>query len=475
MKAALLLVACQLSPAAAVAQQADPVLMTVAGQSVTRSEFEYSYNKNNADGVIDRKTVDEYVELFVNYKLKVQAALDARLDTLSSFQAEFAQYRDQQVRPTFVTDADVEAEARRFYDQRAANIGDRGLIHPAHILLRVYQKATDAEREATRVRIDSIYQALLGGADFGQMATRFSQDPGSAPYGGLLPWIEPNQTLQEFEDAAYALQAGEMSKPVLSAAGYHIILMKERRQLAPFDSLKAPLIKMLERRNVRDHLVNAKLDTLVSQSGGQLTRGSILAARADSMAAADPELRYLIREYHDGLLVYEMTNRTVWEPAARDEQALATYYKKHKKKYAWTEPRFKGIAYHVKDAADVAAVKRCVKGLKYADWNEALRNTFNRDSIRIRVEKGLFKQGDNALIDKQVFKVDTTVTPVEGFPIDATFGKVLKKGPEDYTDVKGLVTADWQEELERQWVADLRRRYTVTVDPAVLKTVNKHQ
>ena len=67
--------------AAVLAQNNDPVIMTVAGVDVPRSEFEYSYNKNNTDGVIDKKTVEEYVDLFINYKLKVQAALDARIDT----------------------------------------------------------------------------------------------------------------------------------------------------------------------------------------------------------------------------------------------------------------------------------------------------------------------------------------------------------------------------------------------------------
>ena len=76
------------------AQQNDPVIMTVNGQPINRSEFEYSYNKNNTEGVIDKKSVEEYVDLFINYKLKVQAALDAKLDTLTSFKQEFMTYRD---------------------------------------------------------------------------------------------------------------------------------------------------------------------------------------------------------------------------------------------------------------------------------------------------------------------------------------------------------------------------------------------
>jgi peptidyl-prolyl cis-trans isomerase SurA len=92
--------------------------------------------------------------------------------------------------------------------------------------------------------------------------------------------------------------------------------------------------------------------------------------------------------------------------------------------------------------------------------------------LRIRVEKGIFQKGDNALVDSIVFKKDTTVTKVKDYPFDDVYGKVLKKGPENYTDVRGLVVADYQEELEKQWVAELRKKYSFTVDTEVLKTVN---
>ena len=69
--------------------QDDPVVMRVNGQPVLRSEFEYNYNKNNSEGVVDKKSVEEYAQLYADYKLKVMAAKDARLDTLSSFQKEF--------------------------------------------------------------------------------------------------------------------------------------------------------------------------------------------------------------------------------------------------------------------------------------------------------------------------------------------------------------------------------------------------
>ncbi|MCR5578787.1 MAG: peptidylprolyl isomerase [Prevotella sp.] len=480
MKKHLMFLTLLFSSVAAVAQKNDPVIMTVNGVDVPRSEFEYSYNKNNADGVIDKKTVEEYVDLFINYKLKVAAALDARLDTLTSFKQEFAMYRDQQVRPAMVTDADVLNEAREIYDRTKEAIGTKGLILPAHILIRVSSNASQQEEDKARIRIDSVYQALLGGADFAELAKKVSDDRGSASNGGELSWIGPNQTLKEFEDAAYALQKGEMSKPVLSPVGFHIIQMKDRKQLEPFDSLRNTIIRGIEQRGIRNQIAEQKVKQIVEQSGGAMTPEMVMNTAADSLSEVDPEMKYLIQEYHDGLLLYEVSNREVWEKAAKDEAGLAAYFKDHKKDYAWSEPRYKGMAYHVKTKADVKAVKNCVKKLPFDQWAEALRQTFNPDSvIRIRVEKGLFKAGDNRVVDSLVFKVTpgpkAKPAKLADYPIDAVYGKKLKKGPEDYTDVRGQVTEDYQNMLEKAWVYDLRRRYKYSVNQEILKTVNKHQ
>ena len=457
------------------AQSSDPVVMTVAGVDVPRSEFEYSFNKNNGDDVVEKKTVEEYAELYANYKLKVQAALDAKLDTMTSFQQEYAMYRDQQVRPTIVTDDEILATARKMYERTKEAIGPRGLVRPAHILLELSTQATAQEQEKTRQRIDSAYRALQAGADFAELAKKISQDPVSSKDGGLLPWFGPGQTLKEFEDVAYSLQPGQMSSPFLSPIGYHIILMKERKQLEPFDSLKNDLLTVLERREMRDDIVNNKLRQMVKASNGTLTQDQILEKRSDSLAATDPEMKYLFQEYHDGLLLYEISSREVWEKATENEAALKAWFAAHRKDYKWSQPRYKGIAYHVKDKKDVKAVKNCVKRLPFDQWAEALRTTFNPDSvIRIRVEKGLFKPGDNATVDRMVFKVPAEVKPLQDYPIDAVYGKKLKK-PSDYTDVRAQVVEDYQNDLERRWVASLRKRYPVVIHEEVLKTVNKHQ
>ena len=460
--------------------QTDPVVMTINGVPVPRSEFEYSYNKNNGEGVIDKKTVEEYAELFVNYKLKVAAALDEKMDTLSSFKEEFAQYRDQQVRPTLVTDDDVLGDAKRLYERLKEAIGPRGLVQPAHILLKLSTQATPEEQQVVKNRIDSVYQALLAGADFGEMAKKVSDERASAEDGGVLPWIGPNQTFKEFEDVAYSLQPGQMSQPFLSPVGYHIILMKGRKQIEPFDSLKADIINSLEQRGIREAIASSRVNYVANHSDGQLTVGQVMQNRADSLAAVDSDMKYLFKEYHDGLLLYEISNREVWEKATADEAALQRWFETHRKDYAWEQPRYKGIAYHVKDKKDVKAVKNCVKNLPFDQWAEALRTTFNPDTIiRIRVEKGLFKAGDNATVDRLVFKTKGTGSASEpswagDYPIDAVYGKKLKKYPEDYTDVKNKVVEDYQEMLEKEWVASLRQRYPVEINEAVLKTINQH-
>ena len=452
----------------------DPVIMTVNGQPVLRSEFEYSFNKNNSDGVIDKKNVAEYVDLFINYKLKVEAAKEARMDTMTSFREEFVSYRDQQIRPTFITDADVEAEAHRIYDETAHRIDSMGgMMKPAHILLMLGQKATDEQQKTAKTRIDSIAKALKNGADFADLARRLSDDKNTAVNGGELPWVTKGQLVPDFEKAAFALNKGEVSDPVLSPYGYHIIKMIDKGGFFPYDSVHTDILNFIEQRNIRESIVDKKLNAMAEVEG--TTAEALVEKKMNEMTAEDEDLKYLIQEYHDGLLLYEISNKKVWEKANKDEAGLAAFFNKNKKKYAWDEPRFKGMVYHVKEQGDVKAVKNAVKGLAFDKWAEKLRTTFNNDSVlRIRVEKGIFKQGDNGFVDREIFKVKTAeVKKLEKFPIDAVYGKKLKK-PESYQDVRGLVVADYQEALEKEWVAELRRKYAVKVDEKVLKTVNNH-
>ena len=474
MKFKSLLAAMLIVASSAGAQNADPVVMTINGNPVLRSEFEYSYNKNNSETVVDKKSVADYVPLFVNYKLKVLAAEAAGIDTTSAFRKEFLSYRDQQVRPSFINDDDVEAEARKIYKETQTRIDSNGgLVRPSHILLMLKQNATQAEQDAAKLRADSIYTALVKGANFADLARRLSDDKGSASRGGDISWVQKGQTVKEFEDVVFAMKKGELSKPFLSPFGYHIVKLMDKQNFFPYDTLRADIRRFIDQRGLRDHIVSQKLDSLAKAAQPATTVQSLLDKRADEMAAKDPALRNLIREYHDGLLLYDISNRLVWDKAAKDEAGLAAFFKKNRKRYVWTEPRFKGIAYNCKNAADVEAVKRSIKKVDFDDWAETLRKQFNDSTLRIKVVKGIFKKGDNALVDRDIFQVDTTYTAPKGYEHTAVFGKKLK-APKTYDDVRELVVADYQEYLEKQWIANLRKQYPVVLNEEALATVNKH-
>ena len=456
------------------AQTDDPVVMKIAGTPVTRSEFEYNYNKNNTENVIDRKDLEEYAELFINYKLKVKAAEDAHLDTAQSFLDEFRTYRDQQIRPLLVPEGADEAEVRAYYDRMLQQLDGHDLRLPAHIFLRVPQKSTAEEQALKKVRIDSIYQVLKMGADFAELAKSHSEDLGSAPRGGDLQWFGPGQLVPEFEKVMYSLHKGELSEPFLSTVGYHIVLLKDTKQLEPYDTLRPQILRFLESRGMADRLAQKATDSIATARG--LTVEQVLDAETERLCANDSDLKYLVQEYHDGLLLYEISKNQIWDPAAADTSALESYFKKNKKHYVWSEPHYYGMTYYAREKGDVKKVQKLLKGVPEADWTRKVRDAFNKDSVTVRMEQPrLYTKGDNAFVDSLVFKVKEGKTRErKGFPHAAVIGRQLKKGPQKWTDVNSLVVTDYQAECDRKFVEDLRQRYEVVVYPEILATVNKH-
>ena len=438
--------------------QTDPVVMTVNGVHVPRSEFAYSYYKNNGHGQADRKTVEEYASLYANYKLKLAAALEARLDTTLAYRQTLASYLNRQGGGAVVAGTDVLAEARHLYDRTKKAIGTQGLIRPSEIFLRLSTQASRSEQNRIAQRADSIWRALQSGVDFATLARKVSQDPQTAAQGGDMGWLQPQQTFVEFEQAAYALQPGQLSRPILAPDGYHIILMKERKQLEPFEMLKDDLVRSLQQQNVRK--------AISGQNNSEVTKQK-----------TTEDQKYLIQEYHDGLLVYEITNREVWQRANTDEIGLRKWFDAHIKSYVSAGPHYRGLAYYTKTKADMKAVKKYLKRLPFEQWAEALPATFNSDGDeRVKMEIGVFKPDDNATIDRLVFKRrDVAVQTDAAYPFEAVYGKKLKKYPENYNDVRAQIVADYQQMLETEWLASLRSRYPVQINQEFLKTVNQHQ
>ena len=454
----------------------DPILMVVDGKPVLRSEFEYSFRKNSqVQGVSDRKSVREYLPMFIDYKLKVAAAEAAHLDTLSSFKREFATYRDMQLTPFMVDSAYIDSVAHVVYDNTVRQLGGKDLIEVAHILLRVGSKDNEAVKAAVQVRADSIYTLLKDGGDFSELARRFSQDPVSAAKGGILPLAGPGSFVKEFEDAAYALKSkGDFSHPILSPFGYHIIKMIQRKPLEPFEAVKPQIMAMLKRQGIDEASSEYRIKRIVEASKGRKTREVVLDSVMNAHVGNDTSLRCLVQEYHDGLLLYEVSKRQVWDVAQSDTLGLERWYKEHRSDYSWNTSRFKGYVFHARTSKQAKAVKKILKKVFKAggDWRKTIHKEFNVDSVCVKVSGPyLCGEGENAYVDAYAFKKKGGTLPVmKGFPFSGVYGKIRKQ-PQSWLDVKPQVTADYQNFMEKAWVDSLHKRFTYTVNESVLDTV----
>ena len=622
------------------AQQADPVLMRINDKDITRSEFEYIYNKNNSNNELDKKTLDEYVDLFVNFKLKVAAAEEAGLDTTKAFRNEFQGYR-QQLTKAYLTDESVdEANALEVYDRMKENVEashilirlapnateeevtdaynraerarqrilngeafdkvarevsedpsaaqnggylgyftalqmvypfedaayklkngelsepvrtdfgfhvikvtnrrpDIGKVLVAHIFKFLPQDASKEKESAVEAQMDSIYNVLKQGADFAELAKTLSEDKGTATRGGELPWIGLHQTVKEFEDVAFGMNKDEISKPFHSPNGVHIVKMIDRKQIEPFAEKKDEIIRRLNRQGRGNKGVEALVERLKKEynfsmnnenvAKVKLALGNIAEAKKDSTKngaasvsgnlfvlagksypaqefvnwaanrSENPDkliadyvskevldyedtclekkysdFGHLMQEYRDGILLFEISNRQVWDKASKDDEGLAVFFKDNKSNYSWDTPRFRGVIIHSTDKSIEKEARKLAKKNPEEEWVNVMRKSFNNDSVTVvKVTKGLYVKGDNKYVDKLVFKTGS-FEPMNDFPYTFTIGKKLKKGPETYKDVRGPVTADYQNYLEAAWIKELRGKYKVEINQEVLKTVNNH-
>ncbi len=207
------------------AQQSNsPVLMTIAGTPVTQAEFEKVYKKNNTkEGPYDMTDVREYLELYINYKLKVKEAEELKLDTSATFINELKGYRKQLAQP-YLTDKEVtDALIREAYDRLQKD------VRASHILINVAPDALPKDTLAAYNRIVKIREMLLKGSEFEKMARDSSNDPSAKENGGDLGYFTGMQMVYPFETAAYNTKPGQISMPVRTKFGYHIIKVHDVR------------------------------------------------------------------------------------------------------------------------------------------------------------------------------------------------------------------------------------------------------
>lgn len=214
----------------------NPVLMTIGDQEITVEEFITVYQKNNVEGeVLDKKSLEEYLELYINFKLKVKEAEDLGMDTVKSFKNELKGYRDQLAKPYFV---DEEMNKHLLEDAYERMQSD---VRASHILISLDQYAPPADTLEAYNRLIEIRNRIVNdGEDFNEVAAEVSDDPSARdmPARGFQPARKGNKgdigyfsvfdMVFPFEEAAYNLKVGEVSMPVRTQFGYHLIMLQAK-------------------------------------------------------------------------------------------------------------------------------------------------------------------------------------------------------------------------------------------------------
>ncbi len=203
----------------------DPVIMTIDGHPITKSEFLQIYLKNNDNPTYDKASLDDYMELFRKFKLKVAEAEDLGYDTVPKLVRELTGYRKQLARPYLIDSARNEALVLEAYDRMKEE------VHASHILVRLDENATPADTLAAYNRLMGLRERIVGGQKFALVASgkNGSEDPSVKNNGGDLGFFTAFQMVYPFEETAYNTPVGEVSMPFRTRFGYHILQVHERR------------------------------------------------------------------------------------------------------------------------------------------------------------------------------------------------------------------------------------------------------
>jgi len=211
----------------AVAQQADPILFTVEDKPVRVSEFDYIYQKTNGEKAdYSKASLQEYLDLYTRFKLKVQKARDLQLDTIESLKRELNGYR-QQLADSYRINQEITAKLVRDLYERSKED-----VRVSHILVSLSENATPADTlKALQTSRRLMGQVRSEAASFEEVARQFSDDPSAKNNGGDLGFLNvpfPNG-FYPLERAVYNTAEGDMGGPVRTSAGYHIFKVEERR------------------------------------------------------------------------------------------------------------------------------------------------------------------------------------------------------------------------------------------------------
>ena len=630
--------------------QKDAVIMEIDGKPVTKSEFLQIYLKNNPNPKFDKASLDEYVEMFTKFKLKVAEAEKLGYDTIPKLKKELDGYRKQLALPYLIDSMENQAMVAQAYDRiqnevrashilirvdanaspkdtliaynrimslkariekgedfaavakmkngsedpsAASNGGDlgfftafqmvypfeekafttqigqvsypfrtrygyhivkvtdkrpsRGTIKVAHIMVSTGKDATNEAKVNAEKKINEIYDKLNAGEKWETLVSLHSDDANSVKKNGELPAFGSGTTqrmVPAFEDAAFDLkEVGQISKPVKTDFGYHIIKLLEWKEVSSFQSMKKELQTKVNKdersKKTQDAFVsklkanyhysykgdknlkwfNEHLDSTYYQgkwsADGQLKsnkvmfelngvtadftqkefaryleknyrgikreenkevvskqyksweKAAILQYEESILPTKYPEYRALLKEYHDGIILYEIMQDRVWNKAVKDTAGLRAYFTANQSKYTW-QKRLDATVYECLNK-DIA---KSVSGMLKNDTinSKHVLEVINKDSeLNLKVKMNKFDIAQTPYLANQNFSKGVNAAyEFEGKYYVVKVAAVLEPGMKEFSEAKGIATSDYQNYLEASWLESLKNTHTVKVNQDVL-------
>lgn len=638
--------------------QEDQIIMVIDNEPVTRAEFLKVYLKNNNDpNPYNEQSIRNYLDLFINYKLKVKQAIKEGLDTTKKFRQEFNNYK-RQLAQNYLYDKETfdrlqnEAYERSQFDLRVSHIlikltpnaspadtlkaykkaldirqrilkgmpfeeaalaysddetakdrtakdgtvipGNKGDLGYFTVFNMAYEfetaahnlkvgeismpvrtqlgyhiiKLTDKKPALGKVltahilvqtkdigeanalqKINEAYKLIKQGKPFEEVARDYSDDKGSAAKGGQLPWFGCFRMVPEFITPLYTMKPGDVSEPVKSIYGYHIIKLIDRKPIGSFDEEKNNLKTQLQRDKryqltrkvlveklkqeynysykpetlkkllplLNDSIYNASWkypkipvmkDTLCKignkfytleefadffmQKQSQLKRGddwwtfilfqyeNFIQDKVIEYEYGQLERKYqdfadLVKEYHDGILLFELMDQKVWSKALKDTTGLNEFYKTIQNKYMYGE-RADVLIFTTSNESTAKSLERFItkKGKKIQDPITILKTVVKDTSVSVKHQEIKVEKGTSPLVDKLTWKpMQVKIIPEDNAFNVVWIRKILAPEPKSLNEVKGPVIAEYQNYLEEKWINELRTRYKWQINEDVLSTLWK--
>ena len=612
-------------------------LMTINDEKISIDEFENIFYKNNEDIKITKEYLDEYIDLFINFKLKVKESKELGYDTLPSFIKELDGYKKQLSKPylrdnNFNENLFNEALERIQFDINASHIlikienndaksalnealsirnqiiskeisfsdaavkysddeyvldskGNLGyftafmmlydfesvaynssigevsvpvktqygyhliLVNDkrkavgerkvAHIMFKTGKGANTKKINESYKKASETYDLLTNGDKFVEVAERFSEDRSTAVKGGVLPSFGVGKMVREFEEATFSLKLpGDFSKPFQTPYGWHIVMLLEDNPVKLDDDLFLSVKQKIEkdsRSKLSNEFMITKLKDLynikiykenfnflrkiavkeVSKSAWdnellidgdkkifkiesksyslkelsdfiinnqkknndfdqlyiEFLNLSLLSYEESQLENKYPEFKNLLKEYKEGILLFDITNNNVWKKAVEDSAGLSNYFNENLSDYKWNERLdvsiFTCLNYNVsyKVRNQLYKLKRGL--IKDID----VLNKINSSSpLNVQLVSGQFSKNENNIVDQIVWKkgISKSIKNDDGSYTVVFVHDILNARAKNLNETKGKVISDYQKFLDLTWIKFLRSKYKVELNKNLL-------